>query len=162
MRDANKRDGNGDCCKPWCWVSEEDCPTARYNKEADKFYSYDACGATCAGTTTAERKSGIKTSNLGTSCESEYRNAWVKYRMATWIFILPLFCLVSSLCIITRSKWLLRIYIIIEITEAGRRIKCRRKRNGEVIILVCRINPYDDERADSVCRWPERTVDAAT
>ena len=61
--------GNGDCCKPWCWVSEEDCPTARYNKEADKFYScYDACPVRRRESTTAERKTGIKTSNLGTSC----------------------------------------------------------------------------------------------
>ena len=47
-------------------------------------------------TTTAERNlaSDIESGNI--VCESEYRNAWVKYRMATWIFILPLFCLVSS------------------------------------------------------------------
>ena len=88
--------GNGDCCKPWCWVSEEDCPTARYNKEADKFYSYDACSATCANDHCGEEiwYQDIESGNI--VCESEYRNAWVKYRMATWIFILPLCCLVSS------------------------------------------------------------------
>ena len=88
--------GNEDCCKPWCWVSEEDCPTARYNKEADMFYSYDACGATCANDHCGEENTyqDIESGNI--VCESEYRNAWIKYRMATWIFILPLFCLVSS------------------------------------------------------------------
>ena len=67
--------GNGDCCKPWCWVSEEDCPTARYNKEADKFYSYDACGATCANDHCGEEiwYQDIESGNI--VCESEYRNA---------------------------------------------------------------------------------------
>ena len=120
-------------------VSEEDCPTARYNKEADMFYSYDAC-ATARTTTGGEENTyqDIESGNI--VCESEYRNAWIKYRMATWIFILPLFCLVSSGYALSYvESGSCRIYIIIEITEAGRRIKRRRKRNGEVIILVCRI-----------------------
>ena len=31
-----------ECCKPWCWVSKTNCPSARYNKAADKYFSHVA------------------------------------------------------------------------------------------------------------------------
>jgi len=85
-----------ECCKPWCWVSQTDCPSARYNKEADKYFSYDACGATCANDHCGEERSYVDTRGA-IVCESEYQNTWVRYRMSSWIFIIPLFCLFSSL-----------------------------------------------------------------
>ncbi len=85
-----------ECCKPWCWVSQTDCPSARYNKQADKYFSYDACGATCANDHCGEEKTYVDTRGA-IVCESEYQNTWVRYRMSSWIFIIPLFCLFSSL-----------------------------------------------------------------
>lgn len=86
-----------ECCKPWCWVSEVDCPSARYNKEANKHYSYDACGATCANDICGDEKMYLDTHG-NIVCESEYnKNMWIRYRMSTWIFIIPMFCLFSSL-----------------------------------------------------------------
>ena len=44
-----------ECCKPWCWVSQTDCPSARYNKEAINIFRTTRAGRR-ARTTIAERR----------------------------------------------------------------------------------------------------------
>ena len=89
-----------ECCKPWCWVDKTHCPTARYNEEAKKYYSYDACNygpqAMCASDLCGEEQA-YKDTRGNVYCASDYANAWYRYRMSTWVFFIPIFCLCSAI-----------------------------------------------------------------